>query len=71
MRRLRRHSELDERAEMHASETAKRMVQVAAVKAQVEAITRRLRATVDELEEAVRAMPNGEEGDDDEEAPDA
>jgi predicted phage gp36 major capsid-like protein len=56
---------------MHASETAKRMVQVAAVKAQVEAITRRLRATVDELEEAVRAMPNGEEGDDDEEAPDA
>jgi hypothetical protein len=45
---------------MHASETAKRMVQVAAVKAQVEAITRRLRATVDELEEAVRAMPNGD-----------
>jgi hypothetical protein len=52
---------LDERAEIHASETARRMVEVAAVKAQVEAITRRLRATVEELEQAVKAMPGENE----------
>lgn len=58
MRRRRRfEDEMSERAERHASETTKRMVQVAAVKAQVEAITRRLRATLEELEEAVEAIP--------------
>jgi hypothetical protein len=63
-----REQEIQIRAEENASETTKRMMQVAAVKAQVEAIARRLRTTVDELEEAVREMPddmNGEEDNDD------
>jgi predicted phage gp36 major capsid-like protein len=58
MRKHTRQRELEKRAEQNASETTKRMVQVAAVKAQVEAITRRLRSTVDELEEAVKEMPD-------------
>jgi seryl-tRNA synthetase len=58
VRRKKLEQEISERADRHASETTKRMVQVAAVKAQVEAITRRLRVTIEELEEVVETIPD-------------